>query len=461
MYMKAFENAKWIWSSASAGNDEYAEFFTELTLKDKCTVRISTDGDYVLFLNGEYAASNQYGDYEHYKVYDELDLSDKIVDGKNRFSILVWHHGENSSRYACGAAGLLFEITDGERVLEHSGTHIAARKSLAWQSGRCKRITKQLGFGFAYDAERDDGGFLSGNGFSTATAVEKSATLYPRPCRKLVYAERECETRLLVSAEKHYLVDLGKETVGSLRLRFNTKNAQNITVSWGEHLTDGGVRRIIADRDFSVDYRARAGYNDFTSYMLRFGARYLELHSDEPIELEYLGILPQYYPIEPLSPRPTEPLDKKIYELSLATLRTSMMEHYVDCPWREQSLYAYDSRNQMLAGYHAFEDGNREYVAANLRLLSERILPEGLMPLVSPTSDTRAIPSFNLHYFLAVKEYLEYTGDVEAAKLLYPRLLPVCFRCIPATGRGTSTNGYPSLWVTSSTAEWRIMRIRF
>jgi hypothetical protein len=99
-----------------------------------------------------------------------------------------------------------------------------------------------------------------------------------------------------------------------------------------------------------------------------------------------------------------------------------MMEHYVDCPWREQALYAYDSRNQMLAGYYAFEGGNREYVAANLRLLSEDLRPDGLMPIVSPTTDGKAIPSFNLHYFIAVREYIEHTGDTELARVLYPRL---------------------------------------
>ena len=34
-----------------------------------------------------------------------------------------------------------------------------------------------------------------------------------------------------------------------------------------------------------------------------------------------------------------------------------MMEHYVDTPWREQCLYAFDARNQMLCGYYAFENG--------------------------------------------------------------------------------------------------------
>lgn len=79
--MKAFKTAKWIWQSESAGADEYAEFYPrfcvakeQLKSGEKIVCRISCDGDYTLFVKDRYVASNQYGDFEHYKIYDELDL---------------------------------------------------------------------------------------------------------------------------------------------------------------------------------------------------------------------------------------------------------------------------------------------------------------------------------------------------------------------------------------------------
>ena len=85
----AFKNAKWIWVSDNAGADEYGEFFSRFYRGEGQTVvRISCDGDYTLFINGKFAASNQYGDFEHYKIYDEIDISEYLVAGENGGIIL-------------------------------------------------------------------------------------------------------------------------------------------------------------------------------------------------------------------------------------------------------------------------------------------------------------------------------------------------------------------------------------
>ena len=102
-----------------------------------------------------------------------------------------------------------------------------------------------------------------------------------------------------------------------------------------------------------------------------------------------------------------------------------MMEHYVDCPWREQCLYVFDSRNQMLCGYYAYEDGNTEYARSNLKLMSEDRREDKLLSICYPCGIDLTIPSFSLHYFLAIREYLDYSSDVEFAKEIYPKLQSV------------------------------------
>lgn len=98
------------------------------------------------------------------------------------------------------------------------------------------------------------------------------------------------------------------------------------------------------------------------------------------------------------------------------------MEHYVDTPWREQCLYAFDSRNQMLCGYYAFENGNAEYARANLLLMSKDEYPSGLMSICYPCGADLTIPSFSLYYTLAVREYMENTGDYSIACEVMPRI---------------------------------------
>jgi hypothetical protein len=102
-----------------------------------------------------------------------------------------------------------------------------------------------------------------------------------------------------------------------------------------------------------------------------------------------------------------------------------MMEHYVDCPWREQNLYVFDSRNQMLCGYYAFEEDNKEYVRSNLKLMSADRREDDMFSICAPCGWDLTIPSFSLYYYLAVKEYLEYIGDLSLGYEVYDKLLSV------------------------------------
>ena len=66
---KAFEHAHFIWPAGLSGEDSYAEFLTSFEApEEKAVCRISCDGDYTLFLNGEAVGCNQYGDFEYYKI---------------------------------------------------------------------------------------------------------------------------------------------------------------------------------------------------------------------------------------------------------------------------------------------------------------------------------------------------------------------------------------------------------
>ena len=97
-----------------------------------------------------------------------------------------------------------------------------------------------------------------------------------------------------------------------------------------------------------------------------------------------------------------------------------MMEHYVDCPWREQNLYGFDSRNQMLCGYYAFKE--YEFPRACLKLISLGMRDDGILSLCYPAGSDYPIPSFSLMYFIQMREYIDYSRDKSLAKEVYPVL---------------------------------------
>lgn len=431
--MEIFQKSKWIWPSTQAHADEYGEFYFPFYICKKQTYRynISCDGDYVLFINGEFVSSNQYGDFEHYKIYDAIDCTPFLNEGLNHIAILVWYPGVGSSRYKKAAAGLIFEIRDGAgRIVAWSDEKTRARKSKAYKNGYQKLITGQLGFSFLYDSTKEDE-WIYGKlvDFTEAAIVSKNCRFYERPNEKLLHGE--FKPGKLVSSSKNSLTfDCGEETVGLLKLKITSPCIQKITISYGEYLVGGRVPRLSyvdenrIGRDFSVEYIARKGLNEYVNYMLRLGCRYLEICFEHCIEVEALGIIPTYYPVERAEIKLDNPLDREIYEIAVRTLELCMMEHYVDSPWREQCLYSFDSRNQMLFGYYAFKNGNRDYARSNLLLMSKDD-QEGLLPITFPCGIDLKIPSYSLYYIIAMKEYIEHTNDFSLGIEFYPKMAEI------------------------------------
>jgi len=424
------KKSKWIWKEGFDGEDLYCDFTDSFVYSGgEVTVKISADSNYALYINGELAESGQYADFPHYRVYDVFDISHLCRLGENRVAITVWHYGHSSLCYYPGKAALRYEVWSGGKLLCYSSEATACRESREYQNRLCKQITSQMGYSFHYDATGDDG-WRTGEalGFSRATVVDEDPPISERPVKKLLLGElAKCRT---VKAEggRHFLFDIGYEEVGYLKIKLNSAKKQKITITYGEHILDGCVRRIIGDRDFSVEITVGEGETTYMNPYRRLGLRYLEVFAEHPIEPEYISVVPVYYPLKKQGCVLSNPLDKRIYEVCVRTLELCMHEHYEDCPWREQALYCMDSRNQMLCGYHCFDE--YEFPRACLKLMSEDDREDGLLSICFPTKgymtkNGLAIPSFSLHFFTQVREYIEYSRDLGFAKEIYPKLCSV------------------------------------
>ena len=444
--MERFQNAKWIWQNANAQSDEHAEFFTRFScskedLQKGVRLYISADTDFGVYVNGKLADFGQYPDYPHYKTYEEIDLTPFVKEGENALALQVWYYGENSSTYIKGEAGVLFAVW-GEDVLCVSGGQTLARLSKAYTSHKCKIITPQMGFSYTYDSEKEDcwqvGG---GEDFAPAVVYNRAMPTLARPIARLT-AKNSVSGKLIKKEKNRYLLDFGAEIVGVFRLRCVSKKAQNIHICYGEHIVDGWVRDKIRVRDFSFDYRAKAGQNEYFGYFRRLGLRYAEIRTEAEIEDLTLEIIPREYPLQERNIVCADKRLAQIYEVCRKTLTLCMHDHYEDCPWREQAMYAMDSRNQMLCGYYAFKE--YAFPRACLRLMAEGIREDGLLPICFPAGIDLTIPSFSLHYFTAVREYGDHSGDWTLAKEVLPvleRILNVYLARVDDNGAATTFQG--------------------
>ena len=413
------ERAKWIWRAGCAGKDEYVLFAFDFDYTGgDALLRLSADSDFNLLVNGTLAGFSQYHHYEEHATFEEIPLTHVLKKGTNRIEIAVWYYGEANFAYSLGRAGLIFELcVDGEPVAV-SNEQILSALDPHYTHGLCKPITAQLGFSYEYDAR-----VTSAPAWAPSVTVEKPYPVSPRPVKRLTLGAPVCGTLLREEKGRKYVFDLGRETVGFLHFAICCEAEQTVTVSYGEHLLNGDVCRIIRSRDFSFTYHTVCGEQTFYNAFRRLGCRYITIESDAPFTVQELSLLPTDYPVM------VQPFDAKdarrqrIYDTAVYTLRMCMHEHYEDCPWREQGLYAMDSRNQMLCGYYAF--GEYDFARASLALFANARTCGGLLPICAPCDHEKTIPSFCLHYFTEVWEYLAHSGDTAFAESIYEKLIAI------------------------------------
>lgn len=421
------EKSKWIWLKEEQTVDSYGDFFSEFTYTgEKAFVNISADSNYTLYINGVFVNSGQYADYPHYKVYDEIDITDFCRVGENQLAITVWYYGiAGCSTYYKGNAGLRFEVYQGADLCDYSNQKTYSRRNINYISQN-KLITPQLGLTFLYDATVLETWRTSIDcSFTQSREISQNLPLYERPNKKYDIGNR-IDSVLVKQTENDWIYDLGREEVGYLTFRIKSQKKQKIIFAFGEHLADGNVRWLNNGRDFSVSIIVGEGVTEYSNYFRRLGLRYLEIISETDLEIEFASILPCNYPLNHIKRNFDRPIVQKIYDTAVRTLELCMHEHYEDCPWREQALYAMDSRNQMICGYYAFRE--YRFPRSGLYLLSKSVRKDGLLAICAPCDVDLTIPSFSLHYFTEVLEYTEHSGD----KTLAQEVLPVLERILKA-----------------------------
>ncbi len=393
---------KWIWiNEVEHKNDSYASFKDNFTTStQRITLRVSCDSFFAAYLNGELVLFSGCADYPHYKLYDEIEIDNAKV-GENELYIIVWYHGTNTQTYIHDDPGIWFEVVaEGNSVLA-SSEKTFGRAECNFKNGHCKLITNQLGFSFYYDNTVNNADI-----YEPCVLINKMQP-QKRPQKPLVLDGRIPVT--YTEFDDHILVDFGREVAGYPDLEFESECEQEILFTFGEHLEIGKVSREIDGRDFSFEFKAKPGINKFFCPLRRIACRYIEVYASAPIKISYVGMQHVYYPVTEKKKYIEDELLRRIYDVSVRTLRLCMHEHYEDCPWREQALYALDSRNQMLFGYHAFSE--TEYQRSNLLLINQGLRDDGLLAICFPAGSDVPIPFFSLAFILEVCEYALNTGD--------------------------------------------------
>ena len=409
------KKAKWIWIKEN-GKDTYAEFYGAYipTEGEKVKLSLACDGSYAVYINEELAMFGQSGDYPDCKLVDKKDVTKySKVNKLNTLKIVVWHYGAYTQNYIDSGAGVFFELKQGKELLVVSDHNTGARLIRNYKNGYCKYITNQLGYSFCYDNSIENDAPYQ-NCIEQPDRVMQNRNV---PTLKLQSRKKNVVTKL---ADNVILIDLKRETCGFLDLQFISPVTQKLHIRYAEHLVDGRVQNVIGNRDFSVEFIAKAGQNTYLNALRRLAGRYLEIHSEQPIEVQYIGLRQVMRPLVNNKVTFNDKLLQKIYDISVTTLKMGMHEHYEDCPWREQCMYLMDSRNQLLCSYYAFK--GHTFQRENILFFAKGQREDGMFSICFPTSIDIPIPSFSLAYPMIVYEYITHTGDTSILQTVKPCL---------------------------------------
>ncbi len=232
------------------------------------------------------------------------------------------------------------------------------------------------------------------------------------------------------------LFDMGQEEVGHLELEIEAVPGTIIDIGYGEHIDDGHVRAFVGGRSFAGRYICGSGKKRFFYPFLRWAGRYLQVHVyGDAFGLRHIALRRNDYPLVRAGLLETDrELHARILDTGKRTLHLCMHDHYEDTPWREQALYANDSRTQALCGYYAF--GDPAMPAASFTLLGQNLGEDGMLYLTAPGRSRITIPSFTFTWMLAVRDHLLYSGDQLLARAFLPQILAMLRRFIAERKQG-------------------------
>jgi len=454
-----------IWLAETKINQyiEAKETFCLKDISENAILQVCADAEYVVYLNGSFVGSGQYRTLPNRKVYDEYEVGGLLQQGENELRMIAYSQGKDSSTYHTDLPMLAYALAAGEVCLL-SGEKTLVREHPYYQSGEIEHNSPQLGFTYYYHADAAE------TSWDKPVKVAREYQFEKRPVSRLEhgqlvsgrilaqgYLQRVTEGTAAKQMQedglfwKHrrefwdgnrircqengvfFVIDLEEEMAGLFHMKITAAAGTVLDIGWGEHLEDLRVRSCVGSRNFACRYVCKAGEQEFTGYFRRMAGRYLQIHITNmggDLTVQEMGLIPTEYPLAREGYfQCNDYLFNHLMKISANTLKLCMHEHYEDCPWREQSLYAYDSFIQMLCGYYLF--GEYEFPRASLRLLADTQMEDGFLTLCAPAHDKLTIPSFSLSWILSVEKYILYSGDVAFGKEILEvaeRILTKAFR---------------------------------
>ncbi len=453
----------------------------------RLVVKVSADTRYKLYLNGEEVLCGPCKGNRFVTYYETADLSNRLVDGENRFFAKVVHldyrmasiHRTEKTGFlldgeVVGADGAAERISTDENWLSAPDPSFECTAPDYWcltdftekidyGSGRLdwQKAVKLADAYFTpdYPFGEQAAWRLAERGIPQLTNTKRE---FVRVMRSSFDADRFISGGkvTLAANESHFVeIDAGVHFTGTPHIELFGAKGGEIKLTYAEsYVFKDGWKISKGQRDdtdgiiygmtdlLSLDGEGHV-YEPFWFRTFRF-IRIDIKTGESPLVLSGLCFYENKYPLEVSAGFSSSDADAAaLWETSIRTVNNCMHETFEDCPYYEQTQYAMDSRLEALFTYQLGAD--RRLAKKCLTEFMQSQYPDGMTQARYPSMQEQVIPGFALHVVYMAEDYLKYTPD---DRDFVRGLLPKIDLILTWFARRLNQNG-----VVGDTGHWRFL----
>ncbi|MCB9498409.1 MAG: hypothetical protein H6687_00720 [Bacillales bacterium] len=430
-YEKNDWQADWIWVKKSH-KGEWAVFTKDVTIDDasEAIAYCATDTHYFLWVNGNLAVFEgglKRGLTTTSTYYDEIDLSNYLVEGKNTITILVNYLGDNGySHLDSGHGGLIFECLAGETLIKSDSTWKAMEYS-AYKYDPLN-FSDQPTYRLAESPSNIYGKNLLNlkeiNGDSSvlwdqAIVVSDADEIFGATYLNILPEKEYSDILSFTNSRDYEGMYFSKRTKIVLNLPENIQ----FTPYFNLETKPGKTMKYYTENyklSFKNTFHTGGGEEEFEDYNWINGET-LTIIVPAGTTINKIGYRASgYYTIETGEFETSDEFMNSLYEKSLSTLKVTMRDNYMDCPDRERAQWIGDAVIESEMAYYSLDK--------NATLLTKKAIltlygwrhTDGVFQTVAPDGiDAFELPLQNLAAITMMKNYLLYTGDYSVFNEIY------------------------------------------
>lgn len=372
----------------------------------KVKISVTADDYYKLYCNGNFVGMGPAQGYYFDYYWNEFDLTDYLLPGKNEIFADVYYHGLISRSYTSGdkRLGFLAEVTD------ESG-EIIVFTDKNWETGKIESYLdkKVIGYDTAFCENYD--ARLENIKFGKASEIKTNHILHSEPTETLeIYEQKPVFKETLENGG--LFLDFGQEITAHLKITAEGEAGKTVRILHGEETENTPLKtrfKMRCNCEYDETFTLKNGINTRTQYDYK-AFRYVTLIPDENVKILEVSAVVRHFPFKDICEFNTndEKL-KKVWNLCKNTVKFGAQEIFVDCPAREKGQYAGDLTVTSAAHLILTKDIRLFKKALDNQMQSAKVC-KGLLA-VTPGSLMQEIADYSLQFPILALRHYHFTKD--------------------------------------------------